>query len=269
MKWESAPIFVVTGGASGIGEATTRMAVANGAKVAIWDMQGDRADKIIGELGGDKVMFCNVNVTKEEDVDKALAATKSKYGRIDCCVNCAGVGAAEATIDRNKKPHVLRHFTRILEINLIGTFLTGSRCASIMAENEPNADGERGCIVNIASVAAFDGQNGQAAYSASKGGVVGMTLPMSRDMGRFGIRVNTIAPGLVDTPLNRVETPIDERNVDEMDRVGKSLITAQSFPTKRYGRPSELAHLVKFMFESPFCNGETVRLDGGIRMPKL
>lgn len=270
MKWENA-IFVVTGGASGIGEATTRMAVSNGAKVAIWDLenQNKRADKIIGDLGADKVIFCPTNVTDEADVDKSLAATVAKYGQVHCCVNCAGIGAANPTVDRNQKPHPIAPFIRIVTINCIGTFMTGSRCAAQMAKQEPNADGERGCVINIASIAAFDGQNGQAGYSASKAGVVGMTLPMARDLGRYGIRVNTICPGLVDTPMGGTEVPIDDRNVEKMDRVGKSLITSQAFPNRRFARPAEMAHLAKFMFESPFMNGEHVRLDAGNRMPKL
>jgi len=270
MKWENA-IFVVTGGASGIGEATTRMAVANGAKVAIWDLENQqkRADKIIGELGAAKVIFCPTNVTLEESVDSALAATMKAYGAVHCCVNCAGIGAATATVGKNFKPHPMDAFTRIVTINCIGSFLTGSRCAAQMAQQDPNADGERGCVINIASIAAFDGQNGQAGYSASKAGVVGMTLPMARDLGRYGIRVNTICPGLVDTPMAGVEVPIDNREVGKMDRVGKSLITSQAFPVQRFARPAEMAHLAKFMFESPFMNGEHVRLDAGNRMPKL
>lgn len=270
MKWENS-IFVVTGGASGIGEATTRMAVSNGAKVSIWDLEGQkgRFEKISGELGADKVLFCPVDVTKEADVDAALAATVAKFGAVHCCVNCAGIGAASPTVSRDNKPHPLNSFTRIVTINCIGSFLTGSRCASQMSKQQPNEDGERGAVINIASIAAFDGQNGQAGYSASKAGVVGMTLPMARDLGRFGIRVNTICPGLVDTPMGGVEVPIDVRNVDKMDRVGKSLITSQCFPVQRFARPSEMAHLAKFMFESPFMNGEAVRLDAGNRMPKL
>merc|ERR1712100_211176 len=160
-------------------------------------------------------------------------------------------------------------FQTIVNINLIGTFLTGSRCASQMAKQEPNADGERGCIVNISSVAAMDGQNGQIGYSASKAGVVGMTLPMARDLGRYGVRVNTICPGLVDTPMGGTKVPIDNRDPEKMPKVGRTLLLSQLFPNRRFARPSEMANLVKFMFETPFMNAETVRLDAGNRMPKL
>merc|ERR1719230_2208706 len=260
--------FLVTGGASGLGEGTARMLVAKGGMVSILDRDVEKGEAIQKELGA-KCQFVEVDICEEDSIRAAVEKVHGKWGRIDGCINCAGVGSALPTVNKKGAVHDMDTFNFVVKLNLIGTFSVASKCAGIMAKQPEMDDGERGVIINVASVAAFDGQNGQAAYSASKGGVVGMTLPMARDLGRFGIRVNTIAPGLVDTPLNRVETPIDERNVDEMDRVGKSLITAQSFPTKRFGRPSELAHLVKFMFESPFCNGETVRLDGGIRMPKL
>merc|ERR1712070_1013776 len=164
------------------------------------------------------------------------------------------------------KPHKLSSFVRIVQINLIGTFLCGSRCASQMVKQEPNADGERGCIVNIASIAAFDGQNGQAGYAASKAGVVGMTLPMARDLGKFGVRVNTICPGLVDTPMGGVKgAPIEDRDPEKMHPLQKGLLTAQLFPNRRFGRPAEMAQLVKFMAETAFMNGETVRCDAGSR----
>lgn len=269
MKFEGS-VFVVTGGASGIGEATTRMAVANGAKVAMWDLQQDRAEAIIAELGADKVMFSKVNVVEESDVDAAVEACVAKFGRIDCCVTSAGVGGPGGlTVNKDHSPHKLSHFVRIVQINLVGSFLCGSRCAAQMSKQEPNADHERGLIVHISSVAGMDGQNGQAGYAASKAGVMGMTLPMARDMGKYGIRVNTICPGLVDTPMGGTEKPIDDRDPEKMPRVGKSLLTAQPFPNRRFARPAEMANLVKFMFETPFMNGEAVRLDAGIRMPKL
>ena len=262
-------VYVVTGGCSGLGEATVRMAVENNAKVAIFDQNAKKAAPIIEELGADKVAFFKVNVTNDEDVAKAIAGVVEKFGRIDACVNCAGVGAAQATVSRSGKAHGAAAFSRVLDINLTGTFVVGARCAAQMATQEPNADGERGVIVNIASVAAMEGQNGQAAYAASKGGVVGMTLPMARDLGKFGIRVNCICPGIFDTALTGSKKPVENREVEEMKGTYKALLQAQVFPTKRFGRPSELAALVKTMTEVAFFNGETVRLDGAVRMPKL
>lgn len=269
MKLEGA-VYVVTGGASGIGAGVVRMALQHGGKVSIWDMNEKLGADMVNELGADKVLFVKVNVMEEAAVDAAVQKTVEKFGRIDCCVNSAGTGLAIGTVNKKGEPHSMKRFQFIISLNLVGTFLCGSRCAAQMSKQEPNAEGERGCIVNISSVAAFDGQNGQAAYSASKAGVVGMTLPMARDMGKIGIRVNTICPGLVDTPLNGVKQgTIDDRDVNKMPKVQRTLLESQVFPTKRFGRPSEMAHLVKFMVENPFVNGEAIRLDGGIRMPKL
>eukprot|EP00413_Alexandrium_margalefii_P020915 CAMPEP_0204571062 /NCGR_PEP_ID=MMETSP0661-20131031/38669_1 /ASSEMBLY_ACC=CAM_ASM_000606 /TAXON_ID=109239 /ORGANISM="Alexandrium margalefi, Strain AMGDE01CS-322" /LENGTH=269 /DNA_ID=CAMNT_0051579287 /DNA_START=63 /DNA_END=872 /DNA_ORIENTATION=+ len=269
MKFEGA-VFVVTGGASGIGEATTRMALSHGARVAIWDLQADLGEALVKEFGADRVSFSKVNVSDEGDVDAAVQACVAKFGRIDCCVNCAGVGGPGGlTVNKDHSPHKLSHFVRIVQINLVGSFLCASRCAAQMSRQEPNGDGERGLIVNISSVAAMDGQNGQAGYSASKAGVVGMTLPMARDLGKYGVRVNTICPGMVDTPMGGTKKPIDDRDPEKMPRVGKALLTSQLFPSRRFARPAEMANLVKFMFETPFMNAETVRLDAGIRMPKL
>merc|ERR1712203_926929 len=171
----------------------------------------------------------------------------------------------------NKKgaAHAIGAFNRILQINLVGTFLAGSKCAAQMAAQQPGADGERGLIVNISSVAAFDGQNGQAAYSASKAGVVGMTLPMARDMGRIGIRVNTICPGIIDTPLTGAKKPVDDRDPETTNRMMKPLLVSQVFPNRRFGRPSEIAQVVKMLAENVFMNGETIRCDAAVRMPKL
>jgi NAD(P)-dependent dehydrogenase (short-subunit alcohol dehydrogenase family) len=268
MKIEGA-VFVVTGGASGIGEACVRMAVAAGAKAAIWDMNEKRGADLVEELGADKAVFCKVNVMDAADVDKAVDAVVLKFGRVDCCVNSAGTGLAVPTVSKKNEAHPIDKFTRIIQLNLIGTFLCGSRCAAQMAKQAPNAEGERGLVVNISSIAAFDGQNGQAAYSASKAGVVGMTLPMARDMGKLGIRVNTICPGIVDTPLTGNKKPVDERDPENMPKVMKGLLTSQVFPDRRFARPTEMASLVKFMAETAFMNGETVRLDAGNRMPKL
>lgn len=268
MKFDGA-VFVVTGGASGIGEATTRMAVANGAKASIWDMNEKKGKALVQELGADNVFFCKVNVTSEKDVDAAVAATLGKFNKINACVNCAGLGAAMLTVDRKGNAHSLGGFNRVIQINLVGTFLCGSKCAAQMSKQEPTSEGERGLIVNIASVAAFDGQNGQAAYSASKAGVVGMTLPMARDMGRLGIRVNTICPGIFDTPMTGAKKPVDNRDPEQTNKIMKPLLTSQVFPNRRFGRPSEIANTVKFLFETTFMNGETIRVDAAVRMPKL
>mmetsp|Transcript_113346 Transcript_113346/g.321149 ORF Transcript_113346/g.321149 Transcript_113346/m.321149 type:complete len:269 (+) Transcript_113346:79-885(+) len=268
MKLEGA-VFVVTGGASGIGEAAVRMALANGARASVWDMNEKRGKALVDEFGADKVCFCKVNVTSESDVDAAVAATVGKFGRIDCCVNSAGTGLAIPTVNKKNEPHPIDRFNLVIQLNLVGTFLTGSRCAAQMAKQDPSAEGERGLIVNISSIAAFDGQNGQAAYAASKAGVVGMTLTMARDLGKLGVRVNTICPGIVDTPMTGTKKPVDERVVDEMPKVLGGLLSTQVFPNKRFANPAEMANLVKFMAETTFMNGETVRLDAGNRMPKL
>lgn len=265
----SGSVFVVTGGASGIGESTVRMAIQNGAKVAIWDLSEKNGKKLEAELGADKAVFCKVNVTSEKDVDAALATTVEKFGRVDACVNCAGLGAAMLTVSKKKEAHPIAGFNRILQINLVGTFLCGSKCAAQMAKQELTAVGERGVVINIASVAAFDGQNGQAAYSASKAGVVGMTLPMARDMGRLGIRVNTIAPGIVDTPLTGSKKPVEDRDPEKTHKLMKPLLTSQVFPNRRFGRPDEIAHTVQFLAENVFMNAECIRCDAGVRMPKL
>merc|ERR1712217_360604 len=232
-------------------------------------MNEKRGKMLVDELGADKVLFCKVNVTSESDVDAAVVATVGKFGRIDCCVNCAGTGLAVPTVGKKNEPHPIDKFNFIIQLNLVGTFLTGSRCAAQMAKQGPKAERERGLIVNISSIAAFDGQNGQAAYAASKAGVVGMTLTMARDLGKLGIRVNTICPGLVDTPLTGTKKPIDSRNLEEMPKVLGGLLSSQVFPNKRFANPAEMANLVKFMAETTFMNGETVRLDAGNRMPKL
>eukprot|EP01061_Rhynchopus_euleeides_P037961 TRINITY_DN65297_c0_g1_i1.p2 TRINITY_DN65297_c0_g1~~TRINITY_DN65297_c0_g1_i1.p2 ORF type:complete len:289 (+),score=131.84 TRINITY_DN65297_c0_g1_i1:63-869(+) len=268
MKLEGT-VFVVTGGASGLGEACVRMAVANNGKAAIFDMNPKKGDAIVEELGADNVIFKKVNVTSEKDVDEALAAVVEKFGRVDVVVNSAGVGGALPIVNRKGDAHPMGAFQRILDINLKGTFIVASKAAAIMAKQEANNEGERGLIVNIASVAAMDGQNGQSAYSASKAGVQGMALPMARDLGKFGIRVNTICPGFFDTAMTGAKKPVEFRDVAKLNKVQVSLLSAQLFPNTRFGRPSEIALLVKAMTEIPFFNGESVRLDAGIRMPKL
>jgi NAD(P)-dependent dehydrogenase (short-subunit alcohol dehydrogenase family) len=244
-------IFLVTGGASGLGAATAQLAAANGAKVMIADLQAELGEKLAKEIGG---KYCRCDVTSEADGKAAVAATVQAFGGINVLVNCAGIGVAERTIGK-EAPHDLARFTKVITINLIGTFNMIRLAADAMAKGGPNAAGERGVIINTASVAAYDGQIGQAAYSASKGGVVGMTLPIARDLSRNGIRVVTIAPGLFLTPM-LLGLPKEAQ-----DSLGKQV----PFPS-RLGKPEEYAALAKHIVENEMLNGETIRLDGAIRM---
>jgi NAD(P)-dependent dehydrogenase (short-subunit alcohol dehydrogenase family) len=244
-------IFLVTGGASGLGAATAQMAAANGAKVVIADLQAEAGEKLAKEIGG---KYCKCDVTSEADGKAAVEAAVKGFGGLQVLVNCAGIGVAERTIGK-EAPHDLARFTRVININLIGTFNMIRLAADAMAKAGPNAAGERGVIVNTASVAAFDGQIGQAAYSASKGGVVGMTLPIARDLSRNGIRVVTIAPGLFLTPM-LLGLPKEAQ-----DSLGKQV----PFPS-RLGKPEEYASLARQIVENEMLNGETIRLDGAIRM---
>ena len=246
-------VFLVTGGASGLGEATVRMAVANGAKAVIADMQVDKGAKLAAELGAN-VRAIKCDVTSEADGKAAVEFTVREFGGLHVLVNCAGIGVAERTIGK-EAPHDLGRFTRVITINLIGTFNMIRLGADAMAKAGPNASGERGVIVNTASVAAYDGQIGQAAYAASKGGVVGMTLPIARDLSRNGIRVCTIAPGLFLTPM-LLGLPKEAQ-----DSLGKQV----PFPP-RLGNPVEYGMLVRSIVENEMLNGETIRLDGAIRM---
>ena len=256
-------VFVVTGGASGLGEGTCRMITANGGKVVILDVQDEKANEVVASLPSNSAYFIKMDATKEESIEAAIAAAGAKWGRIDGCVNCAGVGMGKSTVNRKGVPHSMKSFEFIIRLNLLGTFSVASKCAAWMVKNDPDENGERGTIINVASVAAQDGQNGQAAYSASKAGVVGMALPMARDLGSRGVRVNTIMPGIMATPLTAgFNTPAGAR-------VGNNLKQAQVFPTDRFGVPAEFAELAKFLIESPIMNAEAVRFDGGIRMPKL
>ncbi len=241
----------ITGGASGLGEATARELAAGGAKVAILDIQDERGEAVAAELGG---VFCHCDVTSEESAIAAFAKAKEANGAVRILVNCAGTGIAVKTTSRGA-PHPLDAFRKLIELNLIGTFNCIRLAATEMAAEEPLADGERGVIINTASVAAFDGQIGQAAYSASKGGVAGMTLPIARDLADKGVRVNTIAPGLFATPLLH----------GLPDTVKESLAASVPFPS-RFGEPSEYARLARHICENVMLNAETIRLDGAIRM---
>jgi len=257
MKLDDSIPAVVTGGASGLGAATARALAARGVKVAIFDLQKEKGEAVAAEIGG---LFCEVNVTSDESVDAGFARARAAHGQERILVNCAGTGNAVKTASRSKEDGTIRHFPLeafnwVIQINLVGTFRCIAKSAAGMLTLDPREDGERGVIVSTASVAAEDGQIGQAAYSASKGGVVGMTLPIARDLMGEGIRVNTILPGIFDTPLLAAAPP----NVKE------ALAASVPFP-KRLGRPEEYARLALCMIETGYFNGEDVRLDGGIRM---
>lgn len=242
---------VVTGGASGLGAATARNLAAGGAKVALFDLNADRGKALAEELGG---IFCECNVADAESATAAFKTAREAHGMARVLINCAGIGAANKTTSRGE-PHPLDIFTRVINVNLIGTFNCIRLASTDMVTLEPMEDGERGAIVNTASVAAFDGQIGQAAYSASKGGIVGMTLPIARDLADKGVRVNTIAPGLFATPLLH----------GLPDDVKQALAASVPFP-KKLGEPDEYAALARHMIENRMLNGETIRLDGAIRM---
>ncbi len=246
-------VALVTGGASGLGAACARLFVSQGAKVVIADRDADRGAALASELGANAA-FAPCDVTDEAQVQAAVDLAKSQFGKLTIDVNCAGIGMALRTTSKNGA-HPLDVFETVIRINLIGTFNVIRLAATAMAQNEPTAGGERGVIINTASVAAFDGQIGQAAYSASKGGIVGMTLPIARDLSRDGIRVVTIAPGIFDTPLLAA--------LPEPARV--SLGQQVPFPS-RLGKPEEYAQLAKHIVENEMLNGETIRLDGAIRM---
>ncbi len=246
---------IITGGGSGLGEATARALAKRGARVAIADLARSRGAEIAAEIGGDAI-FVETDVTDEPQMTAVVDGAVQAFGGVHILVNCAGIGSASRTVGKNNEPFDLGLFTKTVQVNLIGTFNAIRLAASRMADNEPNAGGERGAIVNTASVAAFEGQIGQAAYSASKGGVVGMTLPIARDLARHGIRCCTIAPGLFETPM-LMGLP---------DEARKALGATVPFPP-RLGNPTEYAQLACQIVENPMLNGETIRLDGAIRMP--
>ena len=247
---------VVTGGASGLGAATARALAQAGAKVALFDMNAERGEALAAEIGG---IFCKVDVRSDEEVDAAFTRARVAHGQERILVNCAGVGNAFKTVGRDKATGEIRQFPAaafdwVIQVNLVGTFRCIVKSAAGMLTLDPEG-GERGAIVNTASVAAEDGQIGQAAYSASKGGIVGMTLPIARDLASEGIRVNTILPGIFDTPLMNAAPP----------QVKEALAASVPFP-KRLGRPEDYASLALEMLRNPYFNGEDVRLDGAIRM---
>jgi NAD(P)-dependent dehydrogenase (short-subunit alcohol dehydrogenase family) len=245
--------FIVTGGASGLGEGTARMLAEGGANVVIADLQADKGEALAKQLGA-RARYVKCDVTSESDGQAVVDAALKNFGALQGLVNCAGIAIGERTVKKDGA-HALASFTRVININLIGTFNMIRLAAVAMAKGRPNPAGERGVIVNTASVAAYDGQIGQAAYSASKGGVVGMTLPVARDLSRDGVRVCTIAPGIFETPM------LLGMPKDVQDALGKQV----PFPP-RLGKPVEYAALAKHIIENEMLNGETIRLDGAIRM---
>jgi len=246
-------VALVTGGASGLGEACIRNFLDRGGRVAILDLAEDRGRKVASELG-ENALFCRTDITTEADVQAAVSETVDAFGAIHIVVNCAGVGIPAKVLGR-EGPMDMGHFNKVLQINLVGTMNVIRLAAERMVKNPGNADGEKGVIINTASIAAFDGQIGQAAYSASKAGVVGMTLPVAREFAEYGIRVVTIAPGIFGTPMLR----------GLPENVQESLAKMVPFP-KRLGEPIEFAALVQHIVENAMLNGEVIRLDGALRM---
>lgn len=258
MQLDSTIAAVVTGGASGLGEATARQLASRGVKVAIFDMNADRGRKVADDIGG---VFAKTDVSDADNVIASLVVARAAHGQERILVNCAGIAIARKTVSRDRqtgeiRPHDLASFANVIKVNLIGTFNMITQCSAGMIDTEPlNSDGERGVIVSTASVAATDGQIGQAAYSASKGGVLGMTLPIARDLSRDGVRACCIMPGLFRTPM------VEGLPAEAMQKLG----AAVPFPS-RLGEPSEFASLVQHICENAMLNGEAIRLDGAIRM---
>ncbi|UZT76213.1 3-hydroxyacyl-CoA dehydrogenase [Ectopseudomonas chengduensis] len=246
-------VFLISGGASGLGLATARELVGRGGKVVLLDINAEAGQQALAELGGNARFVC-ADITREEDGQAAVAQALAAFGALHGLVNCAGVAPAEKVLGRNGA-HGLDSFRRTVEINLIGSFNLLRLAAEAMAQNTPNAGGERGVIINTASVAAFDGQMGQVAYAASKGGVAALTQPAARDLARSGIRVMCVAPGVFETPM-MAGMPQEVRD---------SLAANVPFPP-RLGRPDEYAALVRHIVENPMLNGEVIRLDGALRM---
>jgi NAD(P)-dependent dehydrogenase (short-subunit alcohol dehydrogenase family) len=245
---------VVSGGASGLGEATVRALAAEGAKVVVADMNEDKGKKVADEVGG---VFVKTDVSNEEQVQAAVQAAVDTGAPLRVIVNSAGIGWASRTVGRDGSPHDLASYETVIRVNLIGTFNLMRIGAAAISKTEPaDADGARGVVINTASIAGIEGQTGQIAYSASKGGIIGMTLPAARDLAAIGVRVNTICPGIIDTPIYG--------EGEAADAFKAKLAAPVPFP-KRMGKASEFAHLVKSLIENDYMNGETIRFDGGIR----
>lgn len=258
MQLDSSIAAIVTGGASGLGEASARMLASRGVKVSLFDLNAARGESVAREIGG---CFCQVDVTSEESVEAGFARAREAHGNERVLINCAGIGNAIKTAARDKSTGAITHFAsadfdRIVQINLVGTFRCIARSAAGMLALQPGPGGDRGVIINTASVAAEDGQIGQAAYAASKAGIVGLTLPVARDLASEGIRINTILPGTFRTPrLSAIP-----------EHVQSALVASIPFP-RRLGEPEEFAHMVISLIENGYMNGACVRLDGAIRMP--
>lgn len=252
MKLENI-VAIVTGGASGLGEAVVRRIIASGGKAAIFDLDSEKGESLARELGT-SALFVSVDVTSESSVLEGIGQTEKAFDRINTCINCAGIANASKVVGK-KGVHDLDLFKKVIEVNLVGTFNLIRLVAEKMIDNDPGKDGERGVIINTASVAAYEGQIGQAAYSASKGGIVGLTLPVARELATSGIRVVSIAPGIMETPML----------LGMPDNVKESLGKMVPYP-QRLGQPDEYAGLVLHIIENNYINGTTIRLDGGIRM---
>lgn len=248
-----AKVFIITGAGSGLGAATAGMLISSGASVVLADLNREAGEKLVQELGV-SAHFVETDVANEASAKNAIKAALSKFGALHGLVNCAGVAPAEKVVGK-EGPHRLESFAKVININLVGTFNMLRLAAEAMQKNEPDAGGERGVIINTASIAAFDGQLGQAAYAASKGGIVALTLPVARELARSGIRCMTIAPGIMETPML----------LGMPEEVQDSLNKMVPFPT-RMGKPAEFAALVKHIVENSYLNGEVIRLDGAIRM---
>ena len=250
---------VVSGGASGLGEATSRVLAAAGATVVVADLNEDRGKQVADEIGG---LFARTDVADEVSVQAAVAAAAATGSPLRVAVSCAGIGWAARTVSRDGTPHDLAVYQKLIAVNLVGTFNLMRIAAAAMAKTEPaDRDGQRGVIINTASIAGIEGQTGQVAYSASKGGIIGMTVPAARDLSAIGVRVNTICPGLIDTPIYG-----SSENAEEF----KARLAAPVVFPKRMGRSDEFGHLVRALIENDYINAEVVRIDGGIRFqPKL
>lgn len=249
--------FFITGGASGLGLSTAQLLISQGANVAIGDKNAEEGKKAAEQLGS-RCLFVELNVMEKASVRSAVRATVEKFKGLHGIINCAGVGSAFTTVDKKLEPHSEKFWDFVVKINLYGTFYGSSEGAAEMAKLPADAEGNRGVIINVASVAAFEGQKGQLAYSASKGAVVGMTLPMARDLSKYGIRVMCIAPGIIDTPLMQAAAP----------KVKEGLLASVAGP-KRFGRPDEFAQLAAHIIDNGYLNGETIRMDGGVRFANL
>lgn len=264
MKLEGKPV-AVTGGASGLGEATVLALAAKGAKVVILDMNKEKAEALLGKMGSSNACFLECNILDEGSVKNCMSAIKDRFGGLWGVVSCAGgqTMGTGLTLDKTGNAHSFSAFKKTVELNIFGTFLIAAHAAALMAENTPDdEDGERGCIINVPSVAAQEGQNGQVAYAAGKGGITSMALPMARDLGKRGIRVNNLMPGVFDTPMT---VPMKQFR----PKVYSGLLASNVFPNTRLGMPEEFAHMAVAILENKYVNAETIRVDGGVRMPKL